>query len=141
MGLGKFYIKKMKNRRTGHLTFSEAKEAIAQLYEISVANRKYLLRTHVLYGYNDIFERDDIVEIPTEEDREYFIHNCKEMIKMPQTSDTLKAELYREIGEFDRCIEYLDTLTTDDPEEQLIRDQIRDKALNRTASVFEIKFE
>ena len=131
----------MKHRRTEHLTFSEAKEAITQLYDSSNADRRYILRTHVLYGYNDQFERDNIVELPTDEDREYFIQNCKEMIKMPQTGDTLRAELYREIGEYDTCIEYLDTLTTDDPNEQLIRDQIRDKALNRIASVFEIKFE
>ena len=125
-------------RRKENLTFAEAKEAMAQLYEISNEKKRYILREHVLYGYNDIYSRESICELPSEEDREFFIENCKELIKMPQTGETLKAELYREIKEFEMCIEYLDSITTDDPKEQSIRNQIREKAMNRESGVFEI---
>lgn len=125
-------------RRKENLTFAEAKEAMAQLYEISNEEKRYILRKHVLYGYNDIYSRESICELPSEEDREFFIENCKELIKMPQTRETLKAELYREIKEFETCIEYLDSITTDDPKEQSIRNQIREKAMDRELGVFEI---
>lgn len=129
------------HRRKENLTFAEAKEAMAQLYESADLQKRYILRTHVLYGYNDLFGRGSICDLPSDEDQQYFIENCKELIKMPQTKETLRAELYREIKEFEKCIEYLESITTDDPKEQTIRNQIRENALNRVSWVFEVSVE
>ena len=55
---------------------------------------------------------------------------------MPQTIPTLRAELYREMGEFEQCIEYLDTLEPASERENKIREMIREKALNRNLFAF-----
>lgn len=70
------------------------------------------------------------------EDYLYFIENCKEMIKMDQTNSTLRAELYREIGEFEQCVKYLDSLEPAKDYENEVRCKIRERALAGDRMVF-----
>jgi hypothetical protein len=58
------------------------------------------------------------------------------MIKMPQVNPTLRAELYREIGEFDQCIKYLDSLEPAKDYENEVRFKIRERALAEDRMVF-----
>jgi hypothetical protein len=89
--------------RTGDLNFEEAREALEQLYESSNEKRRFILRLYVLYAFNDKYGREGLKYLLDCEDYLYFVENCREMIKMEQTNSTLRAELYREIGEFDQC--------------------------------------
>ena len=122
--------------RTGELNFQEAKEALQQLYESSDEGRRFILRLYVLYAFNDEYGRKGIKCLEDSEDHQYFVENCREMIKMEKTEGTLKAELYREIGEFDKCIEYLDSLEPAKEYENKVRSQIRLMAENKQKEVF-----
>ena len=122
--------------RTGHLNFEEAREALEQLYESSNEKRRFILRLYVLYAFNDKYGREGLKYLLDCEDYLYFVENCREMIKMEQTNSTLRAELYREIGEFDRCVQYLDSLEPAGEYENQVREQIRQRALDQDRMVF-----
>ena len=122
--------------RTGTLNFQEAREALEQLYESSELKRRFTLRLYVLYAYNDMYGRSGVIPLDGSEDQLFFEENCRELIKMERTIPTLRAELYREIGEFDKCIEYLDSLEPAGEHENKVRAMIREKALNRNLFAF-----
>jgi uncharacterized protein HemY len=122
--------------RTGDLNFEEAREALEQLYELSNEKRRFILRLYVLYAFNDKYGRERLKYLLDCEDYLYFVENCREMIKMEQTNSTLRAELYREIGEFDRCVQYLDSLEPAGEYENQVREQIRQRALDQDRMVF-----
>ena len=129
-------IYKLKSMRTGELNFEEAREALEQLYESSNEQRRFVLRLYVLYAFNDKYGRKGLEFLLDCEDYLYFIENCKEMIKMDQTNSTLRAELYREIGEFDQCVKYLDSLELVKDYENEVRCKIRERALAGDRKVF-----
>ena len=122
--------------RTGDLNFEEAREALEQLYESSNEKRRFILRLYVLYAFNDKYGREGLKYLLDCEDYLYFVENCREMIKMEQTNSTLRAELYREIGEFDRCVQYLDSMEPAGEYENQVREQIRQRALDQDRMVF-----
>lgn len=123
--------------RTGELNFQEAKEALEQLYEASDEERRLTLRMYVLYAFNDMYGRKGLLYELDSEDYKYFVENCREIIKMEQTDRTLRAELYREIGDFDQCLAYLDTLEPGTEVENKVRDMIRQRALEGDRMVFQ----
>jgi len=122
--------------RTGDLNFEEAREALEQLYEASNEKRRFILRLYVLYAFNDKYGREGLKYLLDCDDYLYFVENCREMIKMEQTNSTLRAELYREIGEFDQCVQYLDSLEPAGEYENQVREQIRQRALDQDRMVF-----
>ena len=122
--------------RTGDLNFEEAREALEQLYESSNEKRRFILRLYVLYAFNDKYGREGLKYLLDCDDYLYFVENCREMIKMEQTNSTLRAELYREIGEFDQCVQYLDSLEPAGEYENQVREQIRQRALDQDRMVF-----
>ena len=122
--------------RTGELNFEEARDALEQLYESSDEKRRFILRLYVLYAFNDKYGREGLMYPLDCEDYFYFVENCKEMIKMQQTNPTLRAELYREIGEFDQCVKYLDSLEPVKEYENEVRTKIRERALAEDRIVF-----
>lgn len=122
--------------RTGDLNFEEAREALEQLYEASNEKRRFILRLYVLYAFNDKYGREGLKYLLDCDDNLYFVENCREMIKMEQTNSTLRAELYREIGEFDQCVQYLDSLEPAGEYENQVREQIRQRALDQDRMVF-----
>ena len=127
---------KLKSMKTGELNFEEAREALEQLYESSNEQRRFVLRLYVLYAFNDKYGRKGLEFLLDCDDYLYFIENCKEMIKMDQTNSTLRAELYREIGEFDQCVKYLDSLDPVSGYENEVRIKIRERALAEDRMVF-----
>ena len=124
--------------RTGTLNFQEAREALEQLYESSDLKRRFTLRLYVLYAYNDMYGRSGVIPLDGSEDQLFFEENCREMIKMERTIPTLRAELYREIGEFDKCIEYLDSLEPAGEHENKVRELIKERALIGDRAVFRL---
>ena len=124
--------------RTGTLNFQEAREALEQLYESSDLKRRFTLRLYVLYAYNDMYGRSGVIPLDGSEDQLFFEENCREMIKMERTIPTLRAELYREIGEFDKCIEYLDSLEPAGEHENKVRELIKERALIGDRTVFRL---
>ena len=124
--------------RTGALNFQEAREALEQLYESSELKRRFTLRLYVLYAYNDMFGRSGVIPLDGSEDQLFFEENCRELIKMERTIPTLRAELYREIGEFDKCIEYLDSLEPAGEHENKVRELIKERALIGDRTVFRL---
>lgn len=124
--------------RTGTLNFQEAREALEQLYESSDLKRRFTLRLYVLYAYNDMYGRSGVIPLDGSEDQLFFEENCREMIKMERTVPTLRAELYREIGEFDKCIEYLDSLEPAGEHENNVRELIKERALIGDRTVFRL---
>ena len=124
--------------RTGTLNFQEAREALEQLYESSDLKRRFTLRLYVLYAYNDMYGRSGVIPLDGSEDQLFFEENCREMIKMERTIPTLRAELYREIGEFDKCVEYLDSLEPAGEHENKVRELIKERALIGDRTVFRL---
>lgn len=127
---------------TGELDFYEMREAFRQRYEQADSKRRFLLRMYVLYSYNDMFYRyaNELAPVsPTEEDRAFFEENCRELIRMEQTDDTLKAELMRESGDFQGCVDFLERLGPADEYELKVREKIDDRACINDSTVFEIK--
>ena len=124
--------------RTGTLNFQEAREALEQLYESSDLKRRFTLRLYVLYAYNDMYGRSGVIPLDGSEDQLFFEENCHEMIKMERTIPTLRAELYREIGEFDKCVEYLDSLEPAGEHENKVRELIKERALIGDCTVFRL---
>ena len=122
--------------RTGDLNFEEAREALEQLYESSNEKRRFILRLYVLYAFNDKYGREGLKYLLDCEDYLYFVENCREMIKMEQTNSNLRAELYRQIGELDQCVQYLDSLEPAGEYENQVREQIRQRALDQDRMVF-----
>ena len=118
------------------MNFEEAREALEQLYEASNEKSRFILRLYVLYAFNDKYGREGLKYLLDCEDYLYFVENCREMIKMEQTNSTLRAELYREIGEFDQCVQYLDSLEPAGEYENQVREQIRQRALDQDRMVF-----
>lgn len=124
--------------RTGTLNFQEAREALEQLYESSDLKRRFTLRLYVLYAYNDMYGRSGVIPLDGSDDQLFFEENCREMIKMERTIPTLRAELYREIGEFDKCVEYLDSLEPAGEHENKVRELIKERALIGDRTVFRL---
>lgn len=124
--------------RTGTLNFQEAREALEQLYESSDLKRRFTLRLYVLYAYNDMYGRSGVIPLDGSEDQLFFEENCREMIKMERTIPTLRAELYREIGDFDKCIEYLGSLEPAGEHENNVRELIKERALIGDRTVFRL---
>ena len=124
--------------RTGTLNFQEAREALEQLYESSDLKRRFTLRLYVLYAYNDMYGRSGVIPLDGSEDQLFFEENCREMINMDRTIPTLRAELYREIGEFDKCLEYLDSLEPAGEHENKVRELIKERALIGDRAVFRL---
>ena len=124
--------------RTGTLNFQEAREALEQLYESSDLKRRFTLRLYVLYAYNDMYGRSGVIPLDGSDDQLFFEENCREMIKMERTIPTLRAELYREIGDFDKCIEYLDSLEPAGEHENNVRELIKERALIGDRTVFRL---
>jgi flagellar motor component MotA len=123
---------------TGELNYQEAREALEQLYESANADRRFVLRIYVLYAFNDEYARKGLKYLEDSEDYRYFVENCREMIKMSQTNPTLRAELYREIGEFEQCVQYLDSIEPVTGYENEVREQIRKRALDGDRMVFQL---
>ena len=123
---------------TGHLSYQELREAFMQLYESATEDQKYVLHLNILYSYNDRYRKDGSAEVEFGEEYDFFVQNCQMLLKMNRVIPTLCAELYREIGEFEQCVQYLDSIEPVTGYENEVREQIRKRALDGDRMVFQL---
>ena len=86
----------------GELTYNQLKEAYASFSNADLSNdERQMILLHILWAYNDIFTRNHLVDIPKEE-LSYIREVVTELI--PLIDDPLlRAELFRELGDFDKA--------------------------------------
>lgn len=127
---------------TGELSYLEAKEAYKELINHSLCNHKICqIALYFIHAYNDefrrprlrkaIYEKKPISQIsgyfisPKDDDKALFFDACQYLINSSDTSidaRILKAELYRELGEWTEAHNILHNLKADD--KQWIADSI-----------------
>ncbi|MGM9859123.1 MAG: hypothetical protein ACI31C_00040 [Muribaculaceae bacterium] len=93
----------------GLLTFDEVKEAFAQLSQEGFQDREEATIRHMLHqAYNDKYCRSgEDVPIP-DEDKALFRENAQWLIENAIFDEVMKAEFYRQIGEFENAKNMLD---------------------------------
>lgn len=154
---------KYESGEDGYLIYPEMKEAFAQLSEEGLMNKieEVRLRMMLHHAYNDYYycgkddsffhgrlriirrTRDDPNMIRkkkaiNKEDKKLFHDNAIWLIENYITNRVLKAEFYREIGEYQASYDLLESLKEDDSLRCVIL-QIREKLDNNDCKVFEVE--
>lgn len=116
---------------TGNLPLEYLKQALEQLQPTD--DDEYTLRIYILWAFNDHYGEMEQSEIPAEE-WEYHVDNVHHLVQM-DIEDLLKAELYREIGEFELAIQFLKSLEVTEETKELYR-KILEQAKQHNRKVF-----
>ncbi len=123
----------------GWLTFEESLLALEEL-KSDKKDRLELLTIIVIWAYNDIQrkEPEKIRNTPTPEQTEMFRSVIKELLEQDIYTDNelLLAELYREIGEFDKCIHILEKFEPQSEFHELVKNSIIEHAKQQDSNVF-----
>jgi predicted RNA-binding Zn-ribbon protein involved in translation (DUF1610 family) len=125
----------------GLLTYREMQEAFAQLQEEGYEEpyEEPNVRMMLHHAYNDYYHRSQEHPAPSPGDWEQFADNARWLIDNLITDTVLKAEFYREIGEFDTAVALLETRNpTSDTFVERIVEAVRDKAVNKDNKVFRL---
>lgn len=88
---------------TGDLPLEYLKQALTQLQP--TGNEEHILRINILWAFNDRYGDMEQSDIPIEE-WAYHVDNVHHLVQM-DIDDLLRAELFREIGDFDKAIQIL----------------------------------
>ena len=145
---GKFYIRTRQEAvwaetgssfEQGLLTYEEMKQAFAQLMEAGDLTRdeEANVRMMLHHAHNDNFRSEQTSEF-TDADLTLFRENAMWLIQNIITDRVMKAEFYREIGDFDEAKSILDEVHASDPFYITLVDKILDKIANRDSAVFRI---
>ena len=99
------------------------------------------VRTNLLWSYNDLFRKDSEYVLQNRE-RELFINNIESLIILYQEGTSIKermflAELYREKGDFEHCIEILKDLKCEKPGEIILKEKIYSQSKIKNDRVFD----
>lgn len=127
MHCGKYYLEykqeaeigKKDSIDTGDLTYDEWKEALRQ-FEAENTEQMDMdnVRFWLIQAYNDFFYRSNNTNTPTEEDFRFIIGIINDFVNLYDWSGVeiplLKAELYREANEMDKCKEVLSRISLKD---------------------------
>lgn len=127
----------------GLLTYTEMKEAFDQLLEEGFVNKEEECQVRMMlhHAYNDYYYRDDDDNTEKEvnaDDKKLFCENAIWLIHNYITDDVLKAEFYREIGEFETARSILDSVEVGDAFLRFTITQIQKKLQDNDCIVFEI---
>ena len=102
------------------------------------------LRLLFVQIYNDTFQREGVAHDaqPIAADKALL---RKQVLRLEQiwdnAEDLLRAELYREIGEFEQATKILDALTIDKPFTEYMASRIRQLAESGQTYAFQIKYK
>ena len=151
---------KYESMKDGYLIYPKMKEAFVQLSEEGFLNKKEetTVRMMLHHAYNDyyycgqvpygplgIMRRTRVTpdkirkkEAINEEDKKLFHDNGIWLIENYITNSVLKAEFYREIGEYQAAYDILESLKGDDSLKCVIP-KIREKLDNNDCKVFEVE--
>ena len=120
----------------GLLTYPEMKEAFVQLSEEGFENEKEETKVRMMlhHAYNDYFYRSDDNKEINAEDRKLFYENTIWLI-----DNLIKAEFYREIGEFEIAHDILESVKVEDEFLKRIVSLIQERLQNNDCRVFKIQ--
>ena len=116
---------------TGDLPLEYLKEALTQLQP--TGNDEHILRINILWAFNDRYGDMEQSDIPVEE-WEYHLDNVHHLLQM-DIDALLRAELYREIGDFEQAIQILQSHEVADNLKDLQR-QLLQQAQQHNRKVF-----
>lgn len=147
---GKYYITERQELKyakdsysfdQGLLSYPEMKEAFIQLSEEGFVNEEEETKVRMMlhHAYNDYYYRSyDNKEINAE-DKTLFHENGSWLIDNLITGNVLKAEFYREIGEFEVAHDILESVEVEDGFLKRIMTQIQERVQNNDCRVFKIQ--
>jgi hypothetical protein len=117
------------------------KEAFVQLSEEGFVNEKEEtnVRTMLHHAYNDYYYRSDDNKEVSAEDKELFRENGIWLIDNLITDSVLKAEFYREIGDFEIAHDILESVEVEDEFLKRIVSLIQERLQNNDCRVFKIQ--
>lgn len=124
------------NSSWGHLSYASLKDALEQLQP--TGDNEIKLRIMILHGYNDHYGGCPGTKLPSDapaNERAYFEQNAKRLIELMPENKVFCAELYRELGEFERSLAILNDIAADGYMAQIVA-QIKERALLNDNSVF-----
>ena len=124
------------NSSRGHLSYASLKEAFEQLRP--TGNREINLRIMILHGYNDHYGGCLGTKLPGDapaNERTYFEQNARRLIELMSDNKVFCAELYRELGEFDKALVILNNITAEGYMAQIV-EQIKERTLMNDCAVF-----
>ena len=147
---GKYYIKERQKVKYGEglfsfglgiLTFPEMKEAFAQLSEEGFLHEKEekKVRMELHHSYNDFYYRNAANKEINDDDKRLFHDNGIWLINNFITDNVMKAEFYREIGEFKIANDILESVEVEDAFLKQIVSQIKERLGEKDCRVFQIK--
>ena len=126
----------------GLLSFHEMKEAFAQFSKESFFDKEEEINVRMMlhYAYNDFYFRKNSVGEKTIilEDSALFRDNALWLIENFISDDVLKAEFYREIGDFETAGNILESFVVDDDFIKGIVANIKERLNNKDSAVFKI---
>lgn len=147
---GKYYItgrQKEKFAKDGHsfeqglLTYPEMKEAFSQISEEGFFNEKEEINVRMMlhHAYNDYYYRTEEKKVICQEDKTLFHDNGLWLIDHLITDILLKAEFYREIGEFSTAKSILDSVAIENEFLKRIAIAIKDRIEVNDCRVFKVQ--
>ena len=125
----------------GLLSFSEMKEAFAQLSSEGFQGEEEEAQVRIMlhYAYNDYCYRSEDKKEDNEEDRKLFHDNALWLIENFIVDNLLKAEFYREIGEFETSHNVLKSVDVEDGFLKDILSSIQKRLELKDCEVFKIR--
>lgn len=146
---GKYYItgrQEVKYAKDGYsfekglLSYPEMKEAFVQLSEERFLNKKEESNVRMMlhHAYNDFYYRSDDNKEILPEDKNLFRENGIWLIDNLITDSVLKAEFYREVGEFEIAHNILESCEVEDDFLRRIVSLIQNKLASNDCRVFKI---
>ena len=129
----------------GNLTYEQIKEAVNQYGQVVLEQEDEItLRLLFVQIYNDTFQREGVAHEaqPTAADKALL---RKQVLRLEHiwdnAEDLLRAELYREIAEFEQATKILDALTIDKPFTEYMVSRIRQLADSGQTQAFRITYK
>lgn len=125
----------------GLLTYPEMKEAFVQLSEDGFVNKKEETKVRMMlhHAYNDYYYRNDDNKEINAIDKTLFYDNTIWLINNLITDSVLKAEFYREIGEFEIAHDILESVKVEDEFLKRVVSLIQERLDNNDCRVFKIQ--
>ena len=147
---GKYYITSRQEVRyakegfssdQGLLSYPEMKEAFVQLSEDGFVreNEEIKVRMMLHHAYNDYYYRSDDSKEINIEDKKLFRENAIWLIDNHITDEVLKAEFYREIGEFEIAHNILEFVVVENEFLKRVVSLIQKRVQNNDFRVFKIR--
>ena len=123
----------------GELSYKETTEALLQLTSEPLDRQNEInLRLLFIQAYNTTFQLAgvDNQPIPTDEERSFFREQVERLLAIWETKPIVKAEFLRETGQFDECIEILNSVKTNNSFMSQLITGIRSAAKFKSTKVF-----